>query len=127
MNASQVAFLFPGQGSQSVGMLAGFAGNLVVDQTLQQASDALGQDLAALIANGPAEDLGLTVNTQPVMLTSAVAFYRAYLAAGGQPPGYMAGHSLGEYAALTAAGVFELVDAVKAVRFRAQQMQEAVP
>lgn len=127
MNASQIAFLFPGQGSQSVGMLAGFAGDPVVDQTLQQASDALGQDLAALMANGPAEDLGLTVNTQPVMLTSAVAFYRAYLAAGGQAPAYMAGHSLGEYAALTAAGTFDLVDAVKAVRFRAQQMQEAVP
>jgi [acyl-carrier-protein] S-malonyltransferase len=127
MNGSQVAFLFPGQGSQSVGMLGGFAGLAAVDDTMAQASEALGQDLVRLIADGPIEALALTVNTQPVMLSSAVAAYRAYLAQGGQAPQYMAGHSLGEYAALTAAGVFDLSDAVRAVRFRAQQMQDAVP
>ncbi len=122
-----LAFVFPGQGSQTVGMLAGFAGNTAVAAAMQEASDALGQDLSALIHDGPAESLNLTVNTQPVMLASSVAFYRAWLAAGGATPGWAAGHSLGEYSALTAAGVFSLADATKAVRFRAEQMQSAVP
>jgi [acyl-carrier-protein] S-malonyltransferase len=122
-----LAFVFPGQGSQTVGMLAGFAGNQAVAQTIQEASSALDQDLATLINEGPAEALSLTVNTQPVMLASSVAFYRAWLAAGGAKPAWGAGHSLGEYSALTAAGVFELKDAIPAVRFRAEQMQAAVP
>lgn len=122
-----LAFVFPGQGSQTVGMLAGFAGNQAVAQTIEEASSALGQDLATLINEGPAEALSLTVNTQPVMLASSVAFYRAWRAAGGAKPAWGAGHSLGEYSALTAAGVFELKDAIPAVRFRAEQMQAAVP
>lgn len=122
-----LAFVFPGQGSQTVGMLAGFSGNTIVSQTIEEASSALGQDLASLINEGPAESLSLTVNTQPVMLASSVAFYRAWLAAGGAKPSWGAGHSLGEYSALTAAGVFELKDSIPAVRFRAQQMQAAVP
>ena len=122
-----LAFVFPGQGSQTVGMLAGFAGNAVVQSTLQEASDALNQDLLQLIAEGPAESLSLTVNTQPVMLATSMAFYRAWIAAGGAKPGWAAGHSLGEYSALTAAEVFSLKDATVAVRFRAEQMQAAVP
>jgi [acyl-carrier-protein] S-malonyltransferase len=123
----KLAFVFPGQGSQSVGMLDAFAGNAAVDAVLTRASGALGQDLAALIAKGPAEGLGLTVNTQPAMLTAGMAIYAAWQAAGGAVPGVVAGHSLGEYTALTAAGVFTLEDAVQLVRFRAQAMQEAVP
>ncbi len=123
----KLAFVFPGQGSQSVGMLDAFAGNGTVDDVLARASRALGQDLTALIARGPAEDLGLTVNTQPAMLAAGIAIYEAWLAAGGPVPAVMAGHSLGEYTALTAAGVFSLEDAVQLVRFRAQAMQEAVP
>lgn len=122
-----LAFVFPGQGSQTVGMLAGFAGNTDVESAMREASDALGQDLFALIHDGPAESLNLTVNTQPVMLATSVAFYRAWIAAGGPTPAWAAGHSLGEYSALTAAGVFSLADATKAVRFRAEQMQSAVP
>ncbi|WP_064575973.1 ACP S-malonyltransferase [Cupriavidus gilardii] len=121
------SFVFPGQGSQSVGMLNAFADNPVVRATLQEASDALGQDLARLIAEGPAEELNLTTNTQPVMLTAAVAIYRAWLDAGGPAPALVAGHSLGEYSALVAAGVIGFADAVPLVRFRAQAMQEAVP
>ena len=121
------AFVFPGQGSQAIGMLNGFADNLVVQQTIAEASDALQFDLAKLIADGPKEDLDLTTNTQPVMLTCAVAFYRAWLAAGGKVPSIVAGHSLGEYSALVAAGVIRFADAVPMVRFRAQAMQEAVP
>ena len=98
------AFVFPGQGSQAIGMLNGFAGNLVVQQTIAEASDALQFDLPRLIAEGPKEDLDLTTNTQPVMLACAVAFYRAWLAAGGKAPSIVAGHSLGEYSALVAAG-----------------------
>jgi [acyl-carrier-protein] S-malonyltransferase len=123
----KIAFVFPGQGSQSVGMLSSFAGNVEVDQTLAQASAALGEDLASLIANGPADQLDTTVNTQPCMLTASVAMFRAYLAAGGAKPQVFAGHSLGEYAALVAAGVFTLEQAVPLVRFRAQVMQQAVP
>ncbi|AKJ68945.1 [acyl-carrier-protein] S-malonyltransferase [Pandoraea thiooxydans] len=121
------AFVFPGQGSQSVGMLAGFDGHAVVRETLQEASDALGQDVAGLIASGPAEALNLTTNTQPVMLAAAYAVYRVWLAEGGAAPSLVAGHSLGEYTALVAAGVIAFRDAVPLVRFRAQAMQEAVP
>lgn len=121
------AFVFPGQGSQAVGMLNGFADNAVVQETVVEASEALGFDLGKLIADGPKEELDLTTNTQPVMLTSSVAFYRAWIAAGGTVPEVIAGHSLGEFSALVAAGVIPFKDAVKLVRFRAQAMQEAVP
>lgn len=121
------AFVFPGQGSQSVGMLNSISERPEVRTTLQEASEALGEDVAKLIAEGPAEALSLTTNTQPVMLTAAVAFYRAWLAAGGQAPKVMAGHSLGEYSALVAAGVISFKDAVPLVRFRAEAMQTAVP
>ncbi len=124
---TKFAFLFPGQGSQAVGMLNGFVGNAVVDQTIAEASDALGFDLGRMIADGPKEDLDLTTNTQPVMLTAAVAVYRAWIAAGGAAPAMVAGHSLGEYSALVAAGVIDFKDAVPLVRFRAGAMQDAVP
>ena len=124
---TQCAFVFPGQGSQAIAMLDGFAGNPVVAQTVAEASDALQLDLGKLIADGPKEALDLTTNTQPVMLTAAVAVYRAWIAAGGPTPGVVAGHSLGEYSALVAAGVIAFKDAVPLVRFRAQAMQEAVP
>ena len=123
----RIAFVFPGQGSQSVGMLAGFAGNAAVESVLARADAALGFSLTGLIAEGPAEALSLTVNTQPAMLASSVAFYEAWRAAGGRTPDVMAGHSLGEYSALCAAGAFTLEDAVKLVRFRAEAMQNAVP
>jgi [acyl-carrier-protein] S-malonyltransferase len=124
---TKFAFVFPGQGSQAIGMLNGFADNAVVRQTVMEASDALQFDLGKLIAEGPKEELDLTTNTQPVMLTAAVAFYRAWIAAGGKAPAIVAGHSLGEYSALVAAGVIAFKDAVPLVRFRAQAMQEAVP
>ena len=121
------AFLFPGQGSQSVGMLDAWGEHAAVRETLAQASSALGEDVAKLIREGPAETLGLTTNTQPVMLTAGIACYRAWLAEGGAEPLAVAGHSLGEYTALVAAGVLTLADALPLVRFRAQAMQEAVP
>lgn len=121
------AFVFPGQGSQAVGMLQGFADNPIVQDTVSEASEALQFDLGSLIANGPKESLDLTTNTQPVMLTAAIAYYRAWIAAGGAAPAFVAGHSLGEYSALVAAGVIPFKDAVPLVRFRAQAMQEAVP
>jgi [acyl-carrier-protein] S-malonyltransferase len=124
---SKFAFVFPGQGSQSIAMMDGFAGNPVVAQTIAEASDALQFDLGKLMAEGPKEELDLTTNTQPVMLTAAVAVYRAWIAAGGPLPSVVAGHSLGEYSALVAAGVISFKDAVPLVRFRAQAMQEAVP
>lgn len=124
---AQFAFVFPGQGSQAIGMLNGFAGNPVVQNTIAEASDALQMDLGKLISEGPKEDLDLTSNTQPVMLTAAVATYRAWIAAGGKQPSIVAGHSLGEYSALVAAGVIAFKDAVPLVRFRAQAMQSAVP
>ncbi len=124
---SNFAFVFPGQGSQAIGMLNGFAGNPVVEQTIAEANDALGFDLGKMIAEGPKEDLDLTTNTQPVMLTASIAVYRAWLAAGGPAPTVVAGHSVGEYAALVAAGVIAFKDAVPLVRFRAKVMQEAVP
>lgn len=108
-------------------MLNAFADNAAVKATLEEASTALGQDLGKLIAEGPAEELNLTTNTQPVMLTAAVAVYRAWLEAGGPAPAMVAGHSLGEYSALVAAGVLPFAQAVPLVRFRAQAMQEAVP
>ena len=123
----KIAFVFPGQGSQSVGMLDAWTGNAAVADTLAGAGQALGQDLAGLIAAGPAEQLNLTTNTQPAMLAAGVAVYRAWLAAGGRRPDVVAGHSLGEYAALTAAGVLALEDAVRLVRVRADAMQNAVP
>ncbi len=121
------AFVFPGQGSQSVGMLGAFADNAAVRETLQEASDALGQDLGKLISEGPADELNLTTNTQPVMLSAAYAIYRAWRAAGGPAPSIVAGHSLGEYTALVAAGALAFRDALPLVRFRAQAMQTAVP
>jgi len=124
---SNFAFVFPGQGSQAIGMLNGFAGNPVVAQTIAEANDALGFDLGKMIAEGPKEDLDLTTNTQPVMLTASVAVYRAWIAAGGPVPPVVAGHSVGEYSALVAAGVISFKDAVPLVRFRAKVMQEAVP
>ncbi|MFZ6874573.1 ACP S-malonyltransferase [Undibacterium sp. Di27W] len=124
---TQFAFVFPGQGSQAIGMLNGFADNPVVQQTIVEASDALQLDLGKMINEGPKEALDLTTNTQPVMLTAAVACYRAWIAAGGAAPKLVAGHSLGEYSALVAAGVIAFKDAVPMVRFRAQAMQDAVP
>ena len=124
---TKFAFVFPGQGAQAVGFLNGFAANKAVSETLAEASDALGLDIGRLILEGPKEELDLTTNTQPVMLTAAVAVYRAWIAAGGSVPAVVAGHSLGEYSALVAAGVIAFKDAVPLVRFRAQAMQEAVP
>jgi [acyl-carrier-protein] S-malonyltransferase len=121
------AFVFPGQGSQAIGMLNGFAGNAAVRNTLAEASDVLGTDLGKMIADGPKEDLDLTTNTQPIMLAAGVATWRAWLAAGGPRPAIVAGHSLGEYSALVAAGVIAFRDAVPLVRLRAQAMQQAVP
>jgi [acyl-carrier-protein] S-malonyltransferase len=121
------AFVFPGQGSQSVGMLGAWGDHPAVRDTLVEASDALGEDLGKLIAEGPKEALDLTTNTQPVMLTAGVACWRAWLAETGLTPAAVAGHSLGEYAALVAAGALTLKDALPLVRFRAQAMQEAVP
>ena len=121
------AFVFPGQGSQSVGMLDAWGEHPAVRQTLDEASAALGEDIAALIHAGPKELLELTTNTQPVMLTAAIACYRAWRAEGGAEPAAVAGHSLGEYSALVAAGALTLADALPLVRFRAQAMQQAVP
>ena len=123
----KIAFVFPGQGSQAVGMLDGFGDNPAVRGVLARADAALGEDLAGLIRSGPAESLNLTVNTQPAMLVAGLAAFEAWRAAGGAQPALMAGHSLGEYTALTAAGCLALEDAVRLVRFRAQAMQEAVP
>lgn len=121
------AFVFPGQGSQSVGMLDAWGEHPVVKQTLQEASDALGENIGQLIHEGPKEALGLTTNTQPVMLVSAISAYRVWLSEGGAQPSVVAGHSLGEYSALVAAGALTLAQAVPLVRFRAQAMQDAVP
>ena len=123
----KLAMVFPGQGSQSVGMMRAYADNAAVREVLVEASDALKQDLGKLMAEGPAEQLNLTVNTQPVMLTAGYAAYRAWISQGGVEPVLVAGHSLGEYTALVAAGVLAFRDALPLVRFRAQAMQEAVP
>ncbi len=121
------AFLFPGQGSQSVAMLDAWGDHPAVRATLAEASAALGEDMAKLIREGPKEALDLTTNTQPVMLTAGIACWRAWCAEGGAEPAALAGHSLGEYTALVAAGALTLADALPLVRFRAQAMQEAVP
>lgn len=121
------AFVFPGQGSQSVGMLDAWGDHPAVAETLKEASDALGEDVGRLINEGPKEALALTTNTQPVMLVAGIAAYRAWRAEGGAEPAVVAGHSLGEYTALVAAGALALADAAPLVRFRAQAMQEAVP
>jgi [acyl-carrier-protein] S-malonyltransferase len=121
------AFVFPGQGSQSVGMLEAWGDHPAVRRTLEEASVALSEDLARLIREGPKEALELTTNTQPVMLTAAIACLSAWRAEGGPEPVAVAGHSLGEYSALVAAGALTLSDALPLVRYRAQAMQEAVP
>ena len=121
------ALIFPGQGSQSVGMMNGYGESSAIREAFTEASDALGEDLWQMVSEGPAERLALTVNTQPLMLTAGVAAYRAWLAAGGPKPALVAGHSLGEYSALVAAGALSFAEAVPLVRFRAQAMQEAVP
>jgi [acyl-carrier-protein] S-malonyltransferase len=123
----KLALVFPGQGSQAVGMMQLFADTSIVRNIFAEASAALGQDLWKLVAEGPAEALNSTVNTQPLMLTAGYAVYRAWREAGGAEPGLVAGHSLGEYTALVVAGVISFRDAVPLVRFRAQAMQEAVP
>lgn len=123
----KLAMVFPGQGSQAVGMLKGYAGLPAVAETLAEASEALGADFVRLLDEGPAEKLGLTVNTQPAMVTAGVAAYRAWRALGGPAPELVAGHSLGEYTALVAAQALQFKDCLPLVRFRAQSMQEAVP
>ena len=121
------AFVFPGQGSQAVGMLDAWGDHAAVRQTLAEASEALGEDIGRLIHAGPKEQLDLTTNTQPVMLTAGIACYRAWIAESGLAPSVVAGHSLGEYSALVAAGSLTLAAALPLVRFRAQAMQDAVP
>jgi [acyl-carrier-protein] S-malonyltransferase len=123
----KLAFVFPGQGSQSVGMMSGYGDLKPVADTFAEASQLLGEDLWSMAANGPAEVLSLTTNTQPLMLVAGVAVFRAWVAAGGRLPEVLAGHSLGEYSALVAAEALQFGDAVPLVRFRAQCMQEAVP
>ncbi len=123
----KLAFVFPGQGSQSVGMMQGWGARADIRATFAEASDALGQDLWALVTEGPAELLNQTVNTQPAMLAADVAAWRAWQTQGGAKPVVLAGHSLGEYAALVAADALSFVDAIKLVRFRAEAMQSAVP
>ncbi|MCO5107664.1 MAG: ACP S-malonyltransferase [Burkholderiaceae bacterium] len=123
----KLAFVFPGQGSQAVGMLDGFGGSPAVRALLAQADAALGEPLSRLIAQGPAETLALTVNTQPAMLAAGYACWLAWREAGGPAPIAVAGHSLGEYTALTVAGTFDVADALRLVRLRARAMQEAVP
>jgi [acyl-carrier-protein] S-malonyltransferase len=121
------AFVFPGQGSQAVGMLDAWGDHPAVAETLKEASAALGEDIGRLIHEGPKEALALTTNTQPVMLTAGIACWRAWRAEGGGEPIAMAGHSLGEYTALVAGGALTLADALPLVRLRATAMQEAVP
>jgi [acyl-carrier-protein] S-malonyltransferase len=124
---TEFAFVFPGQGSQAVGMLDAWGDHPAVRAVLAEASQALGEDIGALIAQGPKEQLDLTTHTQPVMLTAGIACYRAWLHEGGREPAAVAGHSLGEYTALVAAGALSLADALPLVRLRAQAMQQAVP
>lgn len=123
----KLAMVFPGQGSQSAGMLNGYGDLPVVREVLAEASAVLGQDIARLVAEGPAEELNKTVNTQPVMVTAGYAAYRAWQELGGQAPAMVAGHSLGEYTALVVAGSITFAQALPLVRARAQAMQEAVP
>lgn len=123
----KTAFVFPGQGSQSVGMMLGYANDIVVRTTFEEASEILHQNIWALVTNGPESTLNLTINTQPVMLAADIAIYRAWRKAGGIIPEILAGHSLGEYAALVAAEALDFADALQLVRYRAQVMQESVP
>ncbi|MEW6690921.1 MAG: ACP S-malonyltransferase [Pseudomonadota bacterium] len=123
----KLAMVFPGQGSQSVGMLKGYAGLPGLEQLRNEVKDILGEPFLKLLDEGPAEQLSLTVNTQPAMVAAGIAAYRAWLGLGGPPPAIVAGHSLGEYSALVAAGSLALKDALPLVRYRAQAMQEAVP
>lgn len=123
----RIAFVFPGQGSQSVGMMQGYRELPGIRETFEEASSIFGEDLWDLVTHGPAERLDRTAYTQPVMLVAGVAVYRAWLASGGVAPAIVAGHSLGEYTALVAAGALRFEDAVSLVRYRAQVMQEAVP
>ncbi|PXW86785.1 [acyl-carrier-protein] S-malonyltransferase [Nitrosomonas sp. Nm84] len=121
------AFVFPGQGSQSIGMMNGYVDLPIIQETFQEASDILKQDFWSMVNSGPVEDLNLTVNTQPLMLIAGIAVYRAWISLGGAKPALLAGHSLGEYTALVAAEVLSFADALTLVRFRAQAMQHAVP
>jgi [acyl-carrier-protein] S-malonyltransferase len=123
----KLAMVFPGQGSQSVGMMTAYGDLPEVRDTLAEASEVLGQDMTKLMAEGPADELGRTVNTQPVMVTAGYAAYRAWRALGGSEPAVVAGHSLGEYTALVVAGVLSFADCLPLVRLRARAMQEAVP
>ena len=124
---TKFAFVFPGQGSQSRGMMNNYAEFAAVKETFTEASDVLKQDLWKLVAEGDDAELNATVNTQPIMLTAGVAVYRAWQSQNGPKPAYMAGHSLGEYTALVAAGAIDFADALPLVRYRAQCMQQAVP
>ena len=124
---SKLALVFAGQGSQSVGMMSGFADMPVVQNTFEEASSVLNIDLWKMIVEGPAEVLNQTINTQPLMLTAGVATYRAWQELGGRKANFYAGHSLGEYTALVAANALTFVDALPLVRFRAEAMQAAVP
>lgn len=127
MTVMKLAFVFPGQGSQSVGMMAGYDDLPIVRETFVEASDILGQDFWTLVSNGPAEDLNMTINTQPLMLMAGVAVHRAWESLDGAKPSILAGHSLGEYTALVVSGALGFQDALSLVRYRAQIMQEAVP
>ncbi|MGK3140972.1 ACP S-malonyltransferase [Pantoea sp. C2G6] len=125
---TQFAFVFPGQGSQTVGMLTELAASYpLVEETFREASDALGYDLWQLVSQGPAEELNKTWQTQPALLAASVAIYRIWQQQGGEQPVLMAGHSLGEYSALVCAGVLNFADAIKLVELRGKLMQEAVP
>jgi [acyl-carrier-protein] S-malonyltransferase len=121
------ACVFPGQGSQSVGMMDGYTDFPIVRETFAEASDILGEDFWAMVRDGPADTLNLTINTQPLMLMAGVAVHRAWNTLGDVKPVFMAGHSLGEYTALVASGALAFSDALPLVRFRAEVMQEAVP
>jgi len=123
----KIAFVFPGQGSQSIGMMNGYADFPIIQQTFQEAADILKQDFWSLVNSGTAEDINSTVNTQPLMLIAGIAVYRAWISSGGQQPTLLAGHSLGEYTALVVSEALSFADALKLVRFRAQAMQQAVP
>ncbi len=123
----KTAFIFPGQGSQSVGMMQGYADDAVVRATFEEANEVLQQDIWTLVANGSESDINLTINTQPIMLAADVAIYRSWQKAGGISPTILAGHSLGEYAALVAAEALDFADALQLVRYRAQVMQESIP
>lgn len=122
-----VAFTFPGQGSQSVGMLSGYSDLPIVEQTFDEGSEILGYDCFELVTHGPAEQLNLTIHTQPIMLMAGLATYRAWKFLGGKTPDYLAGHSLGEYTALVVAEALTFKDAIKLVQYRAEVMQECVP